>query len=109
MLKDSDVLWITNDNGELGVRIGDQCFFLYKGESLVYGEAAHDDGTPMMIRPVSKREFGECCHAMDMDALREVPHEFHRFIRDKKTTLADGGEWAQMPIQSPKAHGEGEG
>jgi hypothetical protein len=56
------VEWIVNDNAELGVKIGDQCFFLYKGESLVYESGKHDDGTPMMYRMVGKREFGECCH-----------------------------------------------
>lgn len=57
-----DVEWIVNDNAELGVKIGDQFFFLYKGESLEYKDGKHDDGTPIMWRPVGKREFGECCH-----------------------------------------------
>jgi hypothetical protein len=60
--------WIVNDIGELGVRVGGRCFFLYKGESLEYGSseeeiargvALHDEGDPMRFRRVQKREFGE--------------------------------------------------
>jgi hypothetical protein len=56
------VEWVVNDNAELGVKIGAQFFWLYKGASLVYEDGTHDDGTPIMWRPVGKREFGECCH-----------------------------------------------
>lgn len=61
--------WIVNDLGELGVKLGERCFFLYKGDNIEYGidgigeakdgVALHDDGTPMKYRPVGKREFGE--------------------------------------------------
>lgn len=54
-----DVHWVVNDSGELGVEIGGRYFFLYKGESLEYEDGKHDDGTPMLVRRVGKREFGE--------------------------------------------------
>lgn len=60
-LTDEDVEWVVNDLGELGVKIGNQFFWLYKGYSLVYEDAKHDDGSPMMWRIVGKREFGETC------------------------------------------------
>lgn len=60
-----DVQWVVNDNAELGVKIGDQFFFLYKGDSLVYDPPEHDDGKPMHWRAVGKREFGECCHPIN--------------------------------------------
>jgi hypothetical protein len=53
--------WIVNDLGELGVKIGDRFFFLYKGDSIEYENCTHDDGTQMMYRKVGKREFGETC------------------------------------------------
>lgn len=59
-LRSDDVEWIVNDLAELGVKIGDQCFFLYKGRSIQY-DGLHDDGTPMLYRLVDKREFGEVC------------------------------------------------
>lgn len=52
--------WIVNDLGELGVKVLGKCFFLYKGYSLVYHDNTHDsDGSPMLYRPIGKREFGE--------------------------------------------------
>lgn len=60
--------WIVNDLGELGVRVGDRFFFLYKGENIEY-EGKHDDGSTMLYRPVGKREFGET--ALPMKWLRE--------------------------------------
>lgn len=54
------VEWIVNDMGELGVRVDNVCYFCYKGESLVYENGKHDDGTPILHRNVGKREFGEC-------------------------------------------------
>lgn len=57
-LDQHDVHWVVNDIGELGVEIDGQYFFLYKGESIEY-DGLHDDGTPMLVRRVGKREFGE--------------------------------------------------
>lgn len=63
-LRAEDVEWVVNSIAELGVKIGDQFFFLYKGESLVYTED-EDDEPPLMWRHVGKREFGECCHPIN--------------------------------------------
>lgn len=66
-LGEDDVQWIVNDNGELGVRIGDLFVFLYKGKSMQYSEPTDptDPTDPeRMWRPVGKREFGETCHPM---------------------------------------------
>lgn len=66
----SDVQWVVNSLGELGVCIQGEYFFLYKGESLQYGMLAQDGvamddyGRQMLVRPVGKREFGETCHPL---------------------------------------------
>jgi hypothetical protein len=65
-LRADDIEWIVNDNSELGVKIRNQFFFLYKGYSLVYETGRHDDESEMMWRPVGKREFGECCHPIHL-------------------------------------------
>jgi hypothetical protein len=53
-LLEEDVEWVVNSIGELGVKVNDQLFFMYKGRSLCY------DGDPTMYyRLVGKREFGE--------------------------------------------------
>lgn len=57
--------WVVNDNAELGVEVGGRVFFLYKGNSLEYEDGKHDDESPMLYRPVGKREFGETCHPFD--------------------------------------------
>lgn len=91
-LKDDDVQWITNDNGELGVMIHGQSFFLYKGRSLVYKDAQHDDGSPMHYRPVFKREFGECAHPINYNNPELVGH----------VSLDDSDDWKPLPPASPE-------
>lgn len=87
MLKADDVQWVVNDNAELGVKIGDQFFFLYKGDSLVYETGAHDDGSPMHWRTVGKREFGECCHPINYKNPELIG----------TVSLGDSDRWQQLP------------
>ncbi len=83
----ADVEWVMNDLTELGVKIGDQFFFLYKGESMTYDvPAKHEDGQRMRWRHVGKREFGECCHPLDMGGASAA-----RYVH------SDGGNWKLMP------------
>ena len=94
-LSSDDVEWVTNDIAELGVKIRDQFFFLYKGRSLVYGELdpdptippVHDDDTPMHWRPVFKREFGECAH----------PINYKDPTMIGTVCLSDSDEWKPLP------------
>jgi hypothetical protein len=94
-LEPEDVEWVLNDNAELGVKIGDQFFFLYKGYSLVYGwldadptiPPVHDDETPMHWRPVFKREFGECAH----------PINYRNPELIGSVNLEDSDDWQQLP------------
>lgn len=88
-LSADDVEWVVNDNAELGVKIGNQFFFCYKGHSLVYAEGTHDDGRPMMWRRVFKREFGECIH----------PVNYLQPTHIGTVSLDDSDEW--MPLPSP--------
>lgn len=95
VLSADDVQWITNDNAELGVKIGNQFFFLYKGGSLVYENGTHDDDTPMMYRPVFKREFGECAH----------PINHADYSKTGTVSLSDSDEWKPIPAApQPAAH-----
>jgi hypothetical protein len=90
-LTTDQVEWVVNDIAELGVKIGDQFFFLYKGRSLNYENTHYDeDGKPMMWRPVGKREFGECCHPIN----RENP------LLVGTVSLDDSDEW--KPIGDSK-------
>ena len=102
-LAPSEVEWVVNDNAELGVKIGDQFFFLYKGESLVYEDARHDekdDGSPgdqMYWRPVRKREFGECCS----------PLNYKDFTKVGTVSLSDSTEWKPLTPSPPNKDTEG--
>lgn len=82
-----DVQWVVNDNAELGVRIGDRFFFLYKGYSLEYETGLHDDGRPLHYRPVFKREFGECAHPVNYKDLNLWG----------TVSLDDSDDWQEMP------------
>lgn len=104
-LHKDQVEWVVNDNAELGVKIGNQFFWLYKGHSLVYGDSdfpmkeeddgvcKHDDGKPMHWRPVFKREFGECCHPVNYADLRACGHPHYIGTVD----LKDSDEWKPLP------------
>lgn len=95
-LKDDDVQWIVNDIAELGVMINGQAFFLYKGHSLVYEDATHDEtGEPMRYRPVFKREFGECAH----------PINYQDPTRIGTVSLNDSDEWRELPPAKPPVQG----
>lgn len=60
MIKKEEVQWVVNEMGELGVKIKDQFFFLYKGESYQGGDK---------WRHVFKREFGETCFPWDIQRI----------------------------------------
>lgn len=86
-LSAEQVEWVVNDIAELGVKIGNQFFFLYKGYSLVYEDTKHDDGSPMHWRHVFKREFGECAH----------PINYQNPTLIGTVSLADSEDWAPLP------------
>jgi hypothetical protein len=85
-------IWIVNDNSELGVMVNGICYFLYKAGNLTYENSTHDDGSPMYIRPLFKREFGECCLPLDICHLMETGE-----YKDKSVSLSDSDNWVKMP------------
>lgn len=107
-LSADDVQWVVNDNAELGVKIGEQFFFLYKGESLVYQDARHDDNAPMMWRCVGKREFGECCYPVKFYKNGATLPERYRdeltFIPGLSFGKKEDSDWKELPA-SPKIGG----
>lgn len=84
-LKPEDVEWVTNSYGELGVKIGDQFFFMYKGYSLVYKPKDAEE-SPMYWRPIFKREFGECVHPINYKDPRKIG----------TVSLDDSDEWKPL-------------
>ncbi|MEQ8504636.1 MAG: hypothetical protein RIB80_04870 [Rhodospirillales bacterium] len=90
-MKDT-VEWVVSSLGELGVNVNGTYYFLYKGRSIIYGDPTHEDtGKPMQVRPVFKREFGECCHPINYDDPTRVG----------TVSLSDSDEW--IPL-SPSTH-----
>lgn len=55
----SEVQWVVNDSTELGVKIHDQFFFMYRGRSLVYPTGKYETGDPRKWRHIGQLEFGE--------------------------------------------------
>jgi hypothetical protein len=94
MLDDDDVKWIVNDNSELGVMIGERCFFLYKGYSYCGGDK---------YREVFKREFGECCHPWETIKSKtgeyRLPENYIGFLGE------DDKEWKDIKRDNPKVEG----
>jgi hypothetical protein len=91
------VRWVVNDIAELGVEINGRVFFLYKGGSLEYN-GLHDDGSPMLVRMVGKREFGETCNPNDWDG--KYPYTinltYHPILSD---SMPDEAYWHELPIR----------
>lgn len=85
--KEKKVQWIVNDIAELGVMVDGVAYFLYKGESLIYEDAKHEDGSQMKYRPVFKREFGECCHPINYKNPQLIG----------EVSLDDSDEWQDLP------------
>lgn len=98
-LKDSEVEWVVNAYGELGVKIGSQFFWLYKGYSLVYSDGLHENGGPMLWRHVGKREFGETCQPINYDD----PTKY------KKVSTDDGLRWQPVTPDPFNDEDESEG
>lgn len=96
MIDNLEPEWVVNDLAELGVKIGDKFFWLYKGRNIVYGTTPedvsngivqHEDGGDMHWRPVFKREFGECCH----------PINYSEPTRIGTVSLDDSTNWKPLP------------
>lgn len=96
-LSEDDVQWVVNNLGELGVKIGDRYFFLYKGQSLEYhkGELQeNDDGSKAfyLVRRVGKREFGETCTPRNWDGQGEYRLE----LREGTMPLTKDDKWHRL-------------
>lgn len=113
-MDEGSVKWVVNDIGELGVCVNGCYFFLYNGGSLQYGKdpesnragfALHDDGTPMMVRMVGKREFGETCQPLPIwrDKWRGSTYlEPLVFTPGLSFGNPEDGEWRPLPAPPKK-------
>lgn len=104
MQKELTVNWIVNDLGELGVKVQGRYFFLYKGNSIEYGNPVHDeDGSRMMVRPVGKREFGETVWPMSwINAGRCTDKYTVELTYNKGLSIGspEDGKWIKLPGNS---------
>lgn len=107
-----DVKWVVNNYGELGVCVKGKYFFLYKGHSLQYGVKPDDvsdgfvlgdDGKPMMVRPVGKREFGETCKSLERTmydsvyAWERMRNPYFHGLAPNPCLAGVEGEWEKLP------------
>ena len=99
ILKDDDVEWVVNEGSELGVKIGNRFFFLYKGMSLEYTHDPDNEDPMQMWRHVWKREFGECCHPWHF--IKQRTGEYR--IPDNYPAVdgSSGGDWKRLPKRPP--------
>ena len=104
-LKEDDVEWVVNDSAELGVKIGNQVFFLYKGRSFQYS-GLKDDGTLMKYRPVFKREFGESClpwDAIERKQYGDIKHTRPVNQPESYVNFLEGEDEPEMWTDLPRA------
>jgi hypothetical protein len=81
LIPDECVEWVVNDLGELGVKVGQQFFFLYKGRSYRGGDK---------WRYVGKREFGETCQSPIGDS-GEIKNQYEHDSR-----ILEGTGWGVL-------------
>lgn len=96
--------WIVNDLGELGVKLGERCFFLYKGRNIEYS-GPHEDGTPMLYRMVGKREFGECCHPVSWVRAGRSEDRYTvelTYVQGLSDGQKEDGDWRPLPLVEEK-------
>jgi hypothetical protein len=102
-------VWIVNDLAELGVKIGERFYFLYKGNNIVYEDGKHDDGSPMLWRIVGKREFGEVCYPASVYRTNVIPDRY-TFVSQYYEGLSDGKPedeaWKPLPQAMISAKGK---
>jgi len=84
------VEWVVNDLAELGVKVGADYHFLYKGDSIIYKDNTHDNGNAMYVRTVGKREFGECCY----------PINYKDPTKKGTVSLDDCDRWEKLPASN---------
>lgn len=88
-------VWVVNNNGDLGVYVNNQYYFLYKGDSLVYENEYDSNGDKkfrMRVRRVEKREFGESCNPVKFVKDEELFEEF------RKNEFTEGEGWIDLPV-----------
>ena len=83
----TEVEWVVNSLGELGVKVNNEYYFLYKGRSIIYKNIKDEDNKLMHVRTVGKREFGECCH----------PINYKDPTRFGTVSLDDCDRWIKLP------------
>jgi hypothetical protein len=103
LLLPDDVQWVVNSIAELGVKIGDQFFFMYKGYSLVYAGEPDEDNKQLYWRPIKKREFGESCYPIHPDQERCGYSHLKGTV-----SLEDSPDWKLLPMP-PENWDKGDG
>lgn len=88
VLEPGNVEWVVNSIAELGVKIGNQFFFMYKARSLVYDR----EDTEILWRHCYKREFGET-----VTVPPKTEHSFDRGELDGEHHYSFGEGWAKFP------------
>ena len=93
-LQESDIRWVVNDVGELGVKINGKSFFFYKGQSISYDDnPRHRDGTSILVREVGEREFGETIFPRSWQMLGPLPDRYNLNITHTPGPLVGPDAW----------------
>ena len=105
--KAAEPQWIVNNLGELGVRVGDRFFFLYKGDNIEYSaDDALEEGDQRLYRMVGKREFGETCHPLKWIIQgRSEPRYTDELVYTPGLSFGkpEDGAWKPLPPSPPPA------
>lgn len=103
VLRSDDVQWIINSSNELGVRVGNQCFFYHEGRSVQYSAASGlkfrpvqtsdlDNVSMLMVRNVREPELGtewQPVRSYDGTMRSLIPHDVFTHRGSWRNMLTD--------------------
>jgi len=108
VLRSDDVQWIINSANEVGVRVGNQCFFYHESRSVQYSAAAG-----LKFRPICSRDMGNLSELMIRRVREDTSGPEWQLVKSYEGTMrrlvpddvaSHRVSWRNMLVEAKKAN-----